>query len=314
MTLQQLRCLDAIARTGSFRAAARELYLTQPAVSLHIAKLEKELGNKLLFRTPKGSELTEAGSHLLPYLQAVLAAELLVTQKAEEERSVESTPIKIWAMPLALELLETQVTQALRADAPTLQLQFKPGSPREILQAIYDGDCEIGIVGHFGRLSYSPDMTVIPLLKAKPAAIAPLSHELLTSKSLTRTEFAEQPLVAVERSHTMARVFEDYTSGLPTNVVAAACSEKSVHEIVESGQGVSLSFDLNFWNKTESDSTIGFRYPDDLDLDCNICAITPAASRNKETLLVLQTLQAQALARQEQIHNAVMRHRVKAPS
>ena len=72
-TLEQLVILRAVAKGGSFKNAAQRLFLTQPAVSLQIQNLEKQLKTNLFDRTKKQIELTEAGTLLLRYSNRILA-------------------------------------------------------------------------------------------------------------------------------------------------------------------------------------------------------------------------------------------------
>ena len=72
----RLRAFAAVAREGSFSRAAETLYVSQPAVSKHVAALEAEVGEQLLVRGPGGVELTPAGQVLADYVlraQALLA-------------------------------------------------------------------------------------------------------------------------------------------------------------------------------------------------------------------------------------------------
>jgi DNA-binding transcriptional LysR family regulator len=66
-TLEQLVILRAIVNDGSFKNAARSLFLTQPAISLQIQNLEKQLKTTLFDRTKKQIELTESGNLLVRY-------------------------------------------------------------------------------------------------------------------------------------------------------------------------------------------------------------------------------------------------------
>jgi DNA-binding transcriptional LysR family regulator len=72
--LLALRLFVRVARTGSFSAAARELDLSQPSVSRIIAALEKDVGAALVTRTTRAVTLTEAGSHYLGQVEAILAS------------------------------------------------------------------------------------------------------------------------------------------------------------------------------------------------------------------------------------------------
>jgi LysR family hydrogen peroxide-inducible transcriptional activator len=72
MELHQLRYFCAIADTGSFSRAARQTFVSQPALSQQIAKLEDELGTRLFDRLGRSVTLTEIGKSFLPRIRAVL--------------------------------------------------------------------------------------------------------------------------------------------------------------------------------------------------------------------------------------------------
>jgi DNA-binding transcriptional LysR family regulator len=73
MDLQQLRSFASVARHSHFTRAAAELHIGQPAVSQHVRRLETELGVRLLSRTTRSVELTEAGALLLDRVERALA-------------------------------------------------------------------------------------------------------------------------------------------------------------------------------------------------------------------------------------------------
>lgn len=73
MDLQQLRSFAAVARNRHFTRAAAELHIGQPAVSQHVARLEAELGVRLLSRTTRSVDLTEAGRLLLARCERALS-------------------------------------------------------------------------------------------------------------------------------------------------------------------------------------------------------------------------------------------------
>src|SRR5688572_27948950 len=72
LDLRLLETFREVATRGSFSAAAEALSFTQPAVSQHVARLEKQLGTKLLEREPRGISLTEAGAAMLGHAEALL--------------------------------------------------------------------------------------------------------------------------------------------------------------------------------------------------------------------------------------------------
>lgn len=102
MELEQLRQLDAIARTGTFSAAADELHTSQPSISRSMRALERELGCELFSRSRNRAELNDAGRRALDHARAILAeerrmrdafAELTRTNRALAIASVAPAPV-----------------------------------------------------------------------------------------------------------------------------------------------------------------------------------------------------------------------------
>src|SRR5579875_2502493 len=92
MRIERLRALDAVVRRGSFHRAAREVHLTQPAVTQQIKLLERELGLQLLTRRSGRIALTPAGESLMPFVRGVLEAEESLRQEVEPPRPAPRKP------------------------------------------------------------------------------------------------------------------------------------------------------------------------------------------------------------------------------
>ena len=95
-----LRYAQAVARTGSFSAAAREYDVTQPALSNAIRRLEKILGARLFERNTRGARPTVFGATILPRIDAALAALDAITAEARHWRAGEPRPVRIGVSPL----------------------------------------------------------------------------------------------------------------------------------------------------------------------------------------------------------------------
>ena len=100
LSCEGLRYAQAVARTGSFSAAAREYDLTQPALSNAIRRLEKILGARLFERNTRGARPTVFGATILPRIDAALAALDAITAEARHWRAGEPRPVRIGVSPL----------------------------------------------------------------------------------------------------------------------------------------------------------------------------------------------------------------------
>lgn len=171
---RRLLILRDVARAGSISAAARELGWTQPAVSQHLARLEREAGTPLLLRGPAGVTPTEAGTVLLRRAD-VVAAELYA---AEEELAtltqLRAGRVRLVAFPSAAATLVPDAIGALAVDHPDVEVGLEEAEPPEALAAVTAGDADLALVfGYDGppvglgtltwrRLLHEPVHLVVP--------------------------------------------------------------------------------------------------------------------------------------------------------
>jgi predicted ATPase/DNA-binding transcriptional LysR family regulator len=141
----RLRAFAAVARTGSFSRAAEELYVSQPAVSKHVASLEAELGLQLVERRRSGATLTPAGESLADY---VLRAEALL---ANARRAVGAEP-ETGALALAASgipgtyLLPERLAE-FHAASPAIEIDFRVLTSGEALERVRAHIVELAVVG-----------------------------------------------------------------------------------------------------------------------------------------------------------------------
>lgn len=178
----RLRALAAIARQGSFSAAAAELFVSQPAVSKHIADLERHLGVKLVVRSPSGGSLTPAGEYLCEY---VLRAEALLSQAA---RGLEvfahggQGVLTVASSGTPGTYLLPRVLADFRAHYPGVDVKLLFGTSEEAVMAVRSYDAELGLVG---GVADGPELDVESLLDDE---IVVIGHPSLLGRPITLKE------------------------------------------------------------------------------------------------------------------------------
>ena len=137
MTLNQLRTFLAVAETGSVRAAAQDLVVTQAAVSASLAALQKSLGVTLLEPDGRGLRLTAAGQAYAGYVQRVLGllddAGRAATAAADPERS----ELRVAAVTTAAEQILPGLLSGFRARYPRLGVRLEAGN-RDRVRGLLD--------------------------------------------------------------------------------------------------------------------------------------------------------------------------------
>jgi len=176
----RLRAFAAFARRRSFSAAAAELRISQPAVSKHVAELERIVGMKLVERSRRGGVLTSAGDFLANY---VLRAESLLGQAAlgvAQFRESGSGSLSIVATWLTGTYLLSEIIADFRRSHPAIRVSLQLGTAQRAMELLRSHHAELGIVA--GAMA-APEIETEPLMEYDVVVVA---RPGLLPQSLTR--------------------------------------------------------------------------------------------------------------------------------
>ncbi|QCW52046.1 LysR family transcriptional regulator [Nocardioides dongxiaopingii] len=155
----------AVARAGSISAAARDLGWTQPAVSQHLARLEREAGGPLLLRGPGGVTLTGAGAALLRRADVVAAELHAAAEELAALTHLRAGRVRLVAFPSAAATVVPDAIGALAAAHPEVEVGLEEAEPPEALVAVAAGDADLALVfGYDGAPVGLGTLTWRPLL------------------------------------------------------------------------------------------------------------------------------------------------------
>lgn len=198
MKLNQLKYFLKIAELGSVSAAARELYIAQPALSNQISALEKTLGVSLFTRTVKGVQLTPAGEKLVHH------AGLILRQVENARADVISDAISprgevrlVVDASKAYTLLPLLVTEAARR-FPEVQLKLSDAMSIVASQHVTDGKVDMGLIPNAADLS---DVEVLPVYRESMYLVGKDLGYGHDGKTILFEQLSEYPLVAPARPH-----------------------------------------------------------------------------------------------------------------
>src|SRR5580693_6223376 len=159
MRIEQLEYLAEVTRLGSFRRAAEELHISQPALSESVRGLERELGIDLLERGRHGATVSDAGRELLPHILSVLDSVDRLRQAAgEQHRSIRV--LRVGTVNTATVPLLTPAIRAFRETHHRTQVEIMGGRQAKINRAILPGSFARGwfnyLAGNDCRPSWRP--------------------------------------------------------------------------------------------------------------------------------------------------------------
>lgn len=234
MRYVQLRAFHHVAVCGGFSRAAEMLFLTQPAISDQVRRLEEEYDVLLFNRHKKQVTPTEAGRRLLEITRRMFDAEQQALELLSESRALRSGTLRIVA-DAAHHLLH--ILGRFRRKYPGIHVAVRAGNTETVIASLYSYEADIGVLG---EVPAGRDFEVVRLNSTPVVAFVSIGHPLARAGSLSVEELAQLPLVMRERgSRTRAKLEELAAAhGLELKPAIEAEGREAVREIVASGAGV----------------------------------------------------------------------------
>jgi molybdate transport repressor ModE-like protein len=182
MDPRRLLVLREVSRAGSLAGAARTLGWTQPAVSQHIRRLERDCGSPLVVREGRGVVLTETAVALVRHGDAIADRLKAADEEVEALRDLRRGRVRLAAFPSASATLVPQALVSLARDHPGLDVLLTEVEPPEALQSLADGDIDLAVVFSYDQagaqaLFEERVLLVLPKGRRTPKGLSDLRDE-----------------------------------------------------------------------------------------------------------------------------------------
>ncbi len=252
--------IKAIAQVCSVSLAAENLGISQPALSAHLRKIEKELGTRLFDRSKQPLELTEAGKAYLEYAQKAAALEGELQQQLTDIENLQTGHLTIGSASFMNITYLPKAIVAYQEKYPEIELEIIDGKVPEIVNAAWTGALDVFITpikGDEGRFHYEELLDEIiylavpakwdinEQLKEKAVRIGAGSGGPNQVKPLTKAEFqslCEHPFICLKKGqdigNKMEQLFEHFDCR-PQRTIRAE-QTTTTFAMTMAGAGVSL--------------------------------------------------------------------------
>jgi DNA-binding transcriptional LysR family regulator len=236
---KQLRAFAILARTGSFTLAAKELHLTQSAVSHSMKALEQDVGCGLLDRLGKKVVLTQAGEQLLQHAEKILQEMASTRASLEQMGKWGKGRLRIGASATACQYILPAVLREFKESFPQFGISIEPGDAPECITALRNKRIDLAL----GLEPTKEDhFEFHPLFTDELVFLVSPSHPWATPKALVRADIPRQNYVLYNKGSYTFRMVEDYfrEEGMVLNTVIELGSMEAIKELVKLGLGVSI--------------------------------------------------------------------------
>ncbi|KGT73110.1 transcriptional regulator [Bradyrhizobium japonicum] len=240
MDLRQLRYFLGVVEHGSIARAADELHVAQSALSVHLNRLEKELGCILVHRTSRGIVPTESGMRLANRARSILTE---IGTIADEVRGIEAVPVGNVAvgMPTSLGIaLTVPLAMTVRQKYPLVRLRIAEGLSGHMSQWLLSGQPDVALV--FGSDIISGVAKEL-LAKEYLNLVGANDAEAVSSAGeISPTSVFDLPLILPGRPHGLREEVERAASqhGRRLNVMMEIDSLENIKVLVAAGAGYTV--------------------------------------------------------------------------
>lgn len=230
MDLRRLEYFVAVAEVGSFSKAAAALVMSQPALSQQVAALELETGQRLLTRTGRGAEPTDAGLALLVYARGIFELAERARADMRERLLIPSGRITIGLPPRVAHAVTADLVERFRTEFPDAAISVEEGLSIRLREWLVAGRLDVAVL-------FDPPAS--PLLNIETITREPLV--LMASTPLAArirlADVAALPLVLPSKPNSLRQLLESEIQprGYLLKVVAEVDSIKTVLSLVARG-------------------------------------------------------------------------------
>ena len=250
MTLQQLKYVITISKSGSMHTAADELFITQPNLSKAIKDLELEMGITIFNRTNKGVLLTDDGTKFLSYARQVVEQANLLEDIYKNKESIKrifaiSSQHYGFVVNAFVKLVET-----LGKD--TYEFSLRECKTYDVINDVKDGRSELGVI-YFSRFNSEIMKKVISsnglsyefLFEAKPHVLLSKNHPLANKERLTLDDLDAYPRLSYDQGLNNSFYYSEEPHALESVSKAIVVSDRAtLFNILIGLNGYTISSDM----------------------------------------------------------------------
>jgi DNA-binding transcriptional LysR family regulator len=238
LNLDQLRAFVVVVERGSFTAAAKELNLSQPAVTHQLHELEKRFKVALVERLGKRAHLTAAGEKLIEHARHLLDEDARTQSSMRRFDGEWGGRVRIGTSATALMYALPPILRRLKTDHPRLEITLKVGLTSDTLKSLKSNTLDVGLCA---LPIADPAFETAQLFADELVAILPPGTEPVP-KSVTPAYLAHQTLILGNEDSALRRDVTAWLSrgGTPPKPVMTFDNVEAIKSLVAVGLGASV--------------------------------------------------------------------------
>lgn len=238
MELLQLKYFQVVARTEHITKAAHELRIAQPALSMTIARLERDLGVPLFDRLNRGITLNAYGKTFLKSVNTVLST---LTQSRQE--LLDLAGVERGTLSIATTSLDEDFSEMIRSfvsQYPSIRFRIIQLSEDETkLELLNSGDIDFGFIN---QIIECDNVDSVELLQEELLLAASPEHPFSSAQTISLTDLSHESFVLLKENHSIRKHCDELfeKTGFVPKIVCECDEISAVRNLVHAGLGISF--------------------------------------------------------------------------
>ncbi|GAB1538152.1 LysR family transcriptional regulator [Scytonema sp. NUACC21] len=189
-------------------SVVHSLYVSQPAVSLQVQNLERQLDVPLFDRGGRRAQLTEAGHLLLSYGEKILSLCQETCRAIEDLQNLQGGTLIVGASQTTGTYLLPRMIGMFRQKYPDVAVQLHVHSTRRTAWSVANGQVDLAIIGGEIPAELAESLEIIPYAEDELALILPVSHSFAKLETIQREDLYKLQFIALDSQSTIRKVID----------------------------------------------------------------------------------------------------------
>ncbi|MGD9078347.1 MAG: LysR substrate-binding domain-containing protein [Desulfobacterales bacterium] len=239
INLNQLRAFYQTAKCKNVSLAARELFVSQPAVTAQIKLFEESCGLKLFKKKGRNLYLTDGGKTLFNYARKIFEYEKKIEDVVLQMKELKKGSLRLGSARTYARYFMPFLLTGFRDAYPQIKIHFDEGSSREMIHSLLDLKNEIVIIA---RAEDHPNVAFIPFSQEELVLILPPNHRLADKDGIVFEQIAEEPIIMKDPGSGTRKLVDELfaKNNCTPNILMETGDAEIIKLLVQHGEGISF--------------------------------------------------------------------------
>ena len=239
LNFNQLRIFYHAAKNLNFTKAARELFITQPAVTAQVKSFEEYCNLKLFKKKGRRIYLTDEGRSLFEFAETIFKYEKEIENAIDDMRELKRGVLSLGTTKAYARYFMPTMITTFHQNYPNIKIQLNEGSSLDMIHSLLDFKNEVAVIA---KAEDNPAVNFFPFSREEMAVIVAPEHHLARKKAISFKELAQERFIMKEKGSGTRKLVEQLFAkdNSAPDILMETGNTEFIKQLVQRGEGVSF--------------------------------------------------------------------------